>query len=138
MKIRIKNTSASEQFTGLAYATIGFIGFILSKFDSFILQILPRCTFQQITGLPCPSCGATRAGIFLGNFELLNSILENPLYFILYIALFLYGTNSFIGAVFGKNIHIQFQKLSRKIIYFIIITAIGANWLYLIVQSIRK
>ena len=42
----------------------------------------PRCTFYSLTGLPCITCGATRAAIqfFHGHFR--TSFLFNPLAFL--------------------------------------------------------
>ena len=37
------------------------------------------CIFKNITGVPCPACGSTRATVLLFHGHLLNSLLLNPL-----------------------------------------------------------
>ena len=135
MKLRIKKTTVSEQFIGLAYACIGLIGFTLAQFDLFILRIVPRCTLKKLTGLPCPSCGATRSGIFLSRFNPLDSLLENPLYFFLYCALFFYGINALFGAVFKMNLSLSYRHVPKKTTLILIALIIAANWIYLIIRS---
>jgi hypothetical protein len=39
----------------------------------------PRCPFHVLTGLPCPSCGATRAGLALLRGRPLEALAFNPL-----------------------------------------------------------
>ncbi len=137
MRISIQKTTPSKQFIGLAYAAIGFLGFLLAQFDEVILRLLPRCTFLRITHLPCPSCGATRAGIFLSHFQVLNSFLENPLYFFLYVFLFFYGLNALIGVFFHKNLSVQFGRMSRRTVLFLLFSSIAANWIYLIIRKLH-
>jgi hypothetical protein len=36
------------------------------------------CLFKNITGIPCPACGTTRATLLLFHGEFINSILINP------------------------------------------------------------
>jgi hypothetical protein len=38
---------------------------------------LPQCTFYQITGLPCPSCGMTTSFSLLVRGDLVNSLRAN-------------------------------------------------------------
>src|SRR3954467_15497590 len=38
-----------------------------------------RCPAQVLLGIPCPSCGSTRALAALSRFELLNALGFNPL-----------------------------------------------------------
>ncbi len=134
MKIIIKKTSPSEQFIGLAYALIGFTGFVLAHFEDFILDLMPRCMFRYLTGLPCPSCGATRSGIYLSHLQIWRSFLENPLYFFLYVALFIFAVNSIIGVLFHKNLGFKFHTPRRKV-YIFLLFAIFLNWAYLIIRT---
>jgi len=50
------------------------------------------CYFKNITGIPCPSCGSTRATYALLHGNVLSSILINPLAiitnFIIFISIF--------------------------------------------------
>ncbi|MEY3577428.1 MAG: hypothetical protein RL394_1011 [Bacteroidota bacterium] len=39
----------------------------------------PVCVFKKATGIPCPSCGATRSMIALINGDFLKAVLWNPI-----------------------------------------------------------
>ncbi len=41
------------------------------------------CLFKEVTGLPCPSCGATRSVLLLGRGDFEAALLLNPLGFLL-------------------------------------------------------
>jgi hypothetical protein len=47
-------------------------------------EFLYTCHFKKHTGIPCPSCGFTRAAISLGKGHLLESLQYNPS-FILFV-----------------------------------------------------
>jgi len=136
MKFVVKKTTASEQFVGLGYALVGFTGLVLAQFGDFVLKIMPQCTFHKITGLPCPSCGATRAGIYLAHLQIMRSLVENPIFFLLYTALLFYAINAVFGALFGKNVTLHINKKRRKAILYAFLTAVALNWAYLIIRTL--
>ena len=41
--------------------------------------IQPFCIFHEVTGLPCPACGTTRATLHLLHGQLMAAIATNPL-----------------------------------------------------------
>lgn len=45
------------------------------------------CMFKEVTGLPCPSCGTTRALLLLINGNIRESLLTNPFGLLLALAL---------------------------------------------------
>lgn len=40
--------------------------------------LLPACPLHHLTGIPCPTCGSTRAGLALLNGDLLAALMTNP------------------------------------------------------------
>ena len=50
----------------------------------------PRCTFLALTGLPCFTCGATRAAVAFLNADVLAAWGFNPLIAVLLATLFLF------------------------------------------------
>lgn len=59
----------------LAYCWIGW-NFYFANFNQ---QGFTLCIFKNITGLPCPSCGTTRAIVLLLNGDWGRSLEMNPL-----------------------------------------------------------
>ena len=44
----------------------------------------PGCWFRRLTGIPCPTCGATRCAMSLAHGDLVGAWRQNPLIFICY------------------------------------------------------
>jgi len=65
----------------LAFVWGGVVLAILAVRPSLplVATYLPRCALRTITGVPCPTCGATRATVALLDGRLLDSLALNPL-----------------------------------------------------------
>ncbi len=136
MKIAYTPTTRAQLTIGLIYAGIGVLGFGLAHIGEPLLRFIPRCLFRLWSGLPCPTCGATRTGIELSHFHIAEAFLENPLFFLLFTALFFWGMNTVIGVVTGKNIKIDLTKREKKLVRILLLSAILLNWLYLVLRTI--
>ena len=68
--------------SGAGYAWIGFHLFVSDTEEAPVV-----CLVKNITGIPCPSCGITRALMLLGSGSFQESILMNPLGLVAGIAL---------------------------------------------------
>jgi len=82
----------------------------------------PDCLVKRLTGIPCPSCGSTRAVMSLMRFHFLESILFNPLPVLLLSFMFVLWLNAAIN-IFIRNID---KKLPNIFFwyYFILIIVI--------------
>ncbi len=60
---------------------------------------LSLCPFRNLTGLPCPGCGMTRAFHHLAHGELQEALLLNPISVILFVSSIVELANSIVGAV---------------------------------------
>ncbi|HEY7462551.1 MAG TPA: DUF2752 domain-containing protein [Gemmatimonadota bacterium] len=54
-------------------------GLAVARFAPGVTTVLPPCPFRALTGLPCPTCGTTRAMLALANGHPGAALLENPL-----------------------------------------------------------
>lgn len=59
----------------IIFTVIGLISII-----SYIIGISP-CLFYDITGVPCPSCGMTRAYVSLFHLDIKSAFFYHPLFF---------------------------------------------------------
>jgi len=114
------------------------LGFLLARFAAPIFNLLPACTFRTLSGIPCPGCGVTRAGLALANGELFSAFALNPLFVIGVGALSLSSAIEWLERLSGKTVVTNyFQKmlsktLPRQWLRGLIIAALVLNWLYLI------
>lgn len=126
------------------------LGFLVARFAAPLFKLLPACAFRQVTGVPCPSCGATRAGLALAQGNLMTALSYNPL--------FVLG----LGVLFGWSVYRVFEIWSgrpvagglvkqmmktfgvhsvgaalnvRRRRRWLAVGAIAVNWLYLIITT---
>jgi hypothetical protein len=94
----------------------------------------PRCLLHAATGIPCPTCGMTRAIWHLLHGEIGRAFLLNPLMTaaLLGAALYVYYASV---VVIGRLPRLRLEALTKTEANLVRIAAIGllaANWLYLI------
>ena len=99
------------------------------------------CVFKKVTGLPCPSCGGTRAVLLLLQGKLIQSILLNPIGCLILIYLlvapiwllvdFFYKKKSL--EIFYKKVEFVFKK---KLVMLGLITLIIINWIWNISKNL--
>ncbi len=132
MRLKIRHTTFSDLKLGFIYLLIGTVGFFFTRLNHNIFDIIPPCLFRQITGIPCPACGATHSGYYLSHLQIIPAFLINPFFFILFVGLIVWGGNTVAGLFFKKKLQIILTVQETKIIRFIIIVSFPLNWLYLI------
>ena len=100
---------------------------------NWIPKIFSLCLFKSITGLPCPSCGTTRAGLALLNGDPLEAIMINPMGVLTALIL---GASAFLFVydilTHKKTLLIIAQKFERTLkrpqVFIPVVTLILLNW----------
>jgi hypothetical protein len=132
MKLLFRSRNFSELLVGLAYMIIGVIGWVCARFLPHVDRFIPPCMFRMITGLPCPACGATHSGMYLSHFQISKAFSANPFFFLLYLALAVWGLNSFVGLVWGYNIGFALTEKEKQYMFRGLLSLMVANWLFMI------
>ena len=131
---------------------IFLLGFLLARFAAPIFALLPACAFRAALGFPCPTCGATRAGLALAQGEWLTAFGHNPLFVLCIGILSTWSALRFLEWMSGKSIGENFFQKSfakkyfksgeatlrgrqRELRRWVTIAAIVINWLYLIISG---
>ena len=94
----------------------------------------PHCLFHSLTGLPCATCGATRAAIqfFHGHFG--ASFLFNPLAFLAFCSLIAFDLYA-LCVVLTRAPRLRLENFSpaeRFAARSIAIALVAGNWFYLL------
>ncbi len=87
------------------------------------------CLFRRITGLPCLTCGSTRAVLSLGAGDLAQALAHNPL---VMLVLTLVALSLVLRLALGREIHLALPLLLRRLAWVLVFAAALANWAYLI------
>ncbi len=99
---------------------------------------MPRCIFHSLTGVPCLTCGATRAArqFFHGHFG--ASFLFNPLAFTTYCGIALFDIYATAVLLTGAS-RLRLRDVSPReklVLRSLVLVLLAANWVYLITAHI--
>jgi len=95
----------------------------------------PGCPFHALTGIPCPTCGTTRAALALLGGHPLAALGWNPLATLAGIAFFLGGVAAPLWVFRGGQLPTLAGPLSPAARWGIV-AVVAANWAYLIVRGV--
>ena len=120
---------------GLLWGSVALALILLSPFAPRFASGLWSCPFKQLTGVPCPGCGATRAALALAELDPIHGLLHYPLPTVAWI-LFIGG-----GLVAGwRSWRRQpLPRLPNRLPVWVkigIVGAVLANWVYSIATGV--
>ena len=94
----------------------------------------PQCTFRTLTGIPCLTCGSTRAGLAFLQGDLGSAWRFNPLSTLSLAGIAIY--NLYAAVVLGtrgRRLRIGFvNRSARRVFVALVIFAAILNWTYLL------
>jgi hypothetical protein len=93
---------------------------------------LRPCAFRSLTGLPCPTCGTTRAALALLDLDLGAAFAVNPLAALTGVGFIVGGVLAAVWALRRGPVPVISRSFARILLWSLIV-AVLANWLYLIV-----
>jgi hypothetical protein len=92
----------------------------------------PGCWFRQLTGLPCPGCGATHCLLAFDRLDFGAALRFNPLFTLGCGLLVVWALAEMLDRTFGLRIVERLRRLGRgRPMGWIGLGLLMANWLYL-------
>ena len=91
------------------------------------------CVFRNVTGLPCPTCGTTRATLAFARGDILAGVLYNPF---VVTAMAIGLTLCVVQWVFGRQVEIAISPRSKRFGWALVAVGFLTNWAYLIARGI--
>lgn len=85
------------------------------------------CHVRSITGLPCATCGGTRAAAFLFQGDLVAALRLNP---IVTLALITGGMILSLRFLTGRQVVLDLERRGWRLITALLVAAVGINWAY--------
>lgn len=95
---------------------------------------LRPCIFRTITGLPCPTCGTTRAAVAFLHGDLVSAFASNPLATLTGI-LFIAGAPIAALWVVSDGPGVQVPQAPPQLLRWVLLGMIALNWLWVIFAS---
>lgn len=93
------------------------------------------CAFKAVTGLPCMSCGTTRAFARLYSLDLPGAVAMNPLSAAVALALVPWGMADFALLPKGRAVALEVSPRLAPVVRVSAVALVFANWAYLIVAG---
>jgi hypothetical protein len=94
---------------------------------------LPRCVFKTLTGLPCPTCGVTRAVIALSRLDVGRALYMNPLAAVACVAGLIYLF--YAAAVLAlrlPRLRPAVSDVDARRLRILTVVTLAINWIWLI------
>ena len=99
----------------------------------------PQCPFLAMTGLPCLTCGSTRASIAFLHGDFLQAFSWNPLAFLALggVAMFdLYAVIVLLARAPRLRM-VDWTRMEKNIVRVAVVCVLLLNWMYLLAQRGR-
>ncbi len=92
------------------------------------------CQFRALTGIPCPTCGSTRALLALAKGRLFEAFAHNPLA----VTAGVFGVAWLVARVgFGRSVTVSPAMRARGHLWLLAAVLLLANWGYVIVRHLQ-
>jgi len=93
---------------------------------------LPPCPFRALVGIPCLTCGSTRALLALARFDVGAALSWNPLAAAVGIVFVLGGLVALVAALTGRGVETPRPAPAVRAALAI---ALAANWVFLVASG---
>jgi hypothetical protein len=134
MRVLFANRKSGQIEYGIIYG-----GVILSMLGAVrllpVLSFAPQCLFRKLTGLPCPTCGATRSVVHLAHGDISLAFMMNPLAaagILIAIFFFFYSIITLLFEL--PRFRVLLRESESKAIRWGSVALLLAQWLYLLMR----
>ena len=121
---------ANDRALGLCWGAAAAASIALAPLANRAAELAPACLFRSMTGLPCPTCGSTRAVLALARLDLAGAVVLNPLAAAAAIVFVAGGLIAAIAALAGRPLREpqRYPPAAR----IALLAAVAANWVWLL------
>jgi len=132
MRLYLKKRTPAQIEFGILYGSIAFLVLMAAWFMPHFAY-LPSCTFKGLTGIPCPTCGATRCLVHLSHGGVVAAIALNPLVAVSFIAAILHLLYSLVMlAADAPRVQVTLTEHEKNTVRGAVLGLVLINWTYLI------
>ena len=132
MRFVLRKKQPSQIEFALIYGGLAILLLVAARILP-VAQLAPDCVFKAITGIPCPTCGSTRAVILLSHGHLESAFRMNPATGAVFVTALLAFLCRLIVLAFDlPGIHIGFSGREKNLVRISVVLALLLNWAYVI------
>jgi hypothetical protein len=131
----------NKLYSLLLIACFAGCGYLYYKIDNLPNETLRVCIIKNVTGYPCPSCGATRAVSFLLNGNIIESIAINPFGILIAIIMTVFPVWVLTDVILKKDSFYKAYKkteitIKKPWLAFVLILLVLLNWIWNIYKNV--
>ncbi|MEO7725478.1 MAG: DUF2752 domain-containing protein [Chthoniobacterales bacterium] len=131
----VRRSLAPREFDHELLWLLVSLGTVIAAVFWFAARLpMPQCAFHSLTGLPCPTCGATRAAAHFLHGHFAAAFFFNPLAFLAYCTLVTFDLYALI-VLLTRAPRLRFRNFSaadKWLFRFLAFVVLAGNWLYLL------
>ena len=131
---RLQSATSTQRQLAMLWAAAAVSAVILRPLWVAIAPLLGSCTFRNLTGIPCPSCGTTRTALALLDFDIGSALTVNPLATIVAVAFIIGGGLALIWVLVRGPVPTLKLSWSRRFTG-AVVGIVLINWIYLILTD---
>lgn len=134
MQIRSRSLQPGEINHELIWLAISIASIAFAGVWLWIGLPWPRCTFHDLTGHPCLTCGMTRSAIRFFHGDFIGALRWNPLFFVGLCAVTIFDVYAVAVLTTGARRFrlVQLTITEKRIMRVLVIVLVLANWIYLL------
>lgn len=125
---------ARRRRNGLVWGGAVLLVVLLAPLAPWLASGLWACPLKELSGVPCPSCGTTRAALHLARLEVVEALVHYPLPTLGWMVFILGGTVAGVAAL----LHRPLPSIARPptAFWWFLGAAVLANWGYSIATGV--
>ena len=132
MRIQMNTREPGQIEFGIIYGSIAALCVLAVKYLP-IAHIAPSCVFRGMSGLPCPTCGTTRALLSMAKGNFIDAMTMNPLVVVLLTAAIASCLYSFVSLLFGtRRMTFSLSEREKDVMRITAVMIVLLNWGYLL------
>ncbi len=129
-----RTPNREERQLGWLWAALAVATLALRPLWLAAAPLLPACPFRALTGVPCATCGTTRAAVALLRGDVVSALAANPGAALAGVAFLLGGVLAPLWLAAGGRVP-DLAAPAPAWLRLVIVAAIATNWLWVIARS---
>ena len=113
------------------FGLVALFGLTASLFSTDLVMRLAHCPLRDLTGIPCPTCGGTRAAVALAHGNMAEAFASSPLVaggLILFSLWLLAGVIMTLVPAWRRHVVLSTTEKSTARILAVLMVLLGWSW----------
>jgi uncharacterized protein DUF2752 len=132
MRVFLKKRERGRIEFGIIYGSIALLVLLAVRFSP-IASLAPSCAFKGVLGVPCPTCGSTRAVVQLSHGDLFSALAMNPVITLVVVFAVIFFFYSLTALIFHfRRIGFVFTEREKNTVRIAVVLLLLVQWGWLI------